>query len=126
MPVTAFQIMKLSQHQERDVERELSAIYPGARRQPGSGNIPDQPNDVYVPEHFFVECKLTTKLSMIMPLAWFERALRKSVSYGVRAILALRFVDINGRNNGVHRDYVVVEKEFFYHLLECEKQVDQH
>lgn len=108
-----------SHKQEVYVAHQLMRIYPKTHRQPGSGNQAHSPNDIHVPQHFFIECKCTVKKSITVQLQWLHTMIRTAMSFGVRGVIALRFVE--PRKN---TDLFVVEADYFYHLLECEKQID--
>lgn len=112
-------ILKQTQRMELEIAERINQIYP-AKRQAGSGNRPEHPNDVAVRNQFHVECKLTFANSIVLKLDWIVHALRQALQFGVPAILAIRFINPKPMSG----TYFVIPASMMYHLLACQAEID--
>ena len=111
-------MLTISQKQERNVADQLSKVYSEVRVQPGSGNTPHAPGDIFISGHAYVECKATNNLSIVLKWSWLSRIRNLASSKGLRAYLALQF-------GSSSTQWYVVEDYDFLHLLQCEKELNE-
>jgi Holliday junction resolvase len=113
--------MTSSQEHEQDIARLFRQRGLDAKVQPGSGNRDYNPNDVRSNDaDLMIECKVTEKRSMTFQLSWIERVKDKSMTFFKRGVVAMRF---KLPWPAKPKDYIIIDFNFFMHLLECERQV---
>lgn len=109
--------LKRARRHESDIANRLSLIFPNVNVQPGSGNIATSPNDVKAKNEFMVECKSTVSNTITMEFNWLQRATMLASSFGLGAVVAIRFY-LN-----VNSDYFVLPAQEYYDLLECREEL---
>jgi Holliday junction resolvase len=109
--------MRTPNQRQADKHEEAIAQALGGVRTPGSGNQPGKGNDVVVAGRLSVECKSTRLSSISVKIDWLRRLMKFGIHSGRNVVLALRFVDVT------NYDYVVIDLEYFQHLLRCETEL---
>lgn len=109
--------LKRARRHESDIANRLSSIFPNVNVQPGSGNVATSPNDVKAKNEFMVECKSTVSNTITMELNWLQRATMLASSFGLGAVVAIRFC------SNVNSDYFVLPAQEYYDLLECREEL---
>jgi len=111
--------LKRARRHESDIAARLGMIFTDVNVQPGSGNQSTAPNDIKAKNELMVECKSTISKTITLELNWLQRATMLASSFGLSAVVAIRFC-LN-----VNSDYFVLPAQAYYDLLECRKELQR-